>query len=120
MIVSRILSSDRSHRAVISLILLTRNVPPKRDATNTRNVSRLREAAEAGQHSCSVLHRTGFIMPLRLLSGRWALTPPFQPYPPQAEGGIFSATLSVTTNLRSLSPCLRTACYLEVSGLSST
>jgi hypothetical protein len=30
---------------------------------------------------CSVLHRTGFFMPRRLLGERWALTPPFHPYP---------------------------------------
>ena len=27
------------------------------------------------------LHRTGFTVPPRLLSERWALTPPFHPYP---------------------------------------
>ncbi len=29
---------------------------------------------------CSVLHRVGFAVPLRLPSARWALTPPFHPY----------------------------------------
>ncbi len=36
-------------------------------------------------------------MPPRLLSERWALTPPFHPYPPflRMKGGIFSVALSV-------------------------
>ena len=37
--------------------------------------------------SCSVLHRMGFFVPPRLRSGRWALTPPFHPYPPACARG---------------------------------
>lgn len=35
---------------------------------------------------CSVLHRMGFVVPPRLLSGRWALTPPFHPCPSTSSG----------------------------------
>ena len=73
----------RNVRAAISLAPLARNAPLARGATNTRNVSRWRGTAGAGRHSCSVLHRTGFILPLRSLVTRWALTPPFQPYLPK-------------------------------------
>jgi len=50
-----------------------------------------REGA-GGSSSCSVLHRMGFILPRTLLAGRWALTPPFHPYPAsrRKRGGIFS------------------------------
>ena len=48
-----------------------------------------------------VLHRTGFFVPPTSPSVRWALTPPFHPYPERAAlrrvepGGLFSVTLSV-------------------------
>ena len=35
---------------------------------------------------CYVLHHMGFFVPPRLLSGRWALTPPFHPYPSTGKG----------------------------------
>lgn len=108
----------RTVRAAISLAPLARNAPLARGATITRNVSRSRGTAGAGRHSCSVLHRTGFVLPRRLLAARWALTPPFHPYPPEA-GGMFSATLSVAADLRPSAPRLRAACCPEVSGLSS-
>src|SRR6478735_7769299 len=49
----------------------------------------------------SVLHRIGFFVPPLLPSARWALTPPFHPYPERAAsrrvepGGMFSVTLSI-------------------------
>ena len=45
--------------------------------------------------SCSVLHRMGFFVPPRLRSGRWALTPPFHPYPPACARGrsVFCDTI---------------------------
>ena len=43
-----------------------------------------------GLFPCSVLHRIGFIMPRRLLAGRWALTPPFHPYPDLAIKAVYS------------------------------
>lgn len=80
--VSRILSdAETSGRPFLSPACA--DAPLARGATNTRNVFRSRGTAGAGRHSCSVLHRTGFVLPPRLLSGRWALTPPFQPYPPK-------------------------------------
>ena len=56
------------------------------------------EAGQATRFPCSVLHRTGFVMPPQLPLGRWALNSPFHPYLLQLNaksGGIFSATLSV-------------------------
>jgi len=42
----------------------------------------------------------------------WALTPPFHPYRPQAEGGFLSVALSVDSSLNS---CESSACRLAVS-----
>ena len=43
------------------------------------------------------LHRTGFFVPPTSPLARWALTPPFHPYPHGCpRGGMFSVTLSVT------------------------
>jgi hypothetical protein len=44
----------------------------------------------------------GFSVPPRSLLGRWALTPPFHPYPLKAQsefskGGLFSVALSVSS-----------------------
>lgn len=52
---------------------------------------------------CSVLHRRRFFVPRFLRTGRWALTPPFHPYPMTHEaspGGLFSVTLSVAQGFR--------------------
>ncbi len=59
---------------------------------------------------CSVLHHTGFFVPPRLRSGRWALTPPFQPCRPACAvlGGMFSATLSVGRGLGPRPPACST------------
>jgi len=45
------------------------------------------------------LHPMGFSVPPRLRLERWALTPPFHPYPAllRERGGIFSVALSVWT-----------------------
>lgn len=50
--------------------------PAEQGATNTRGTF-------GGQATLPlfVLHRAGFTMPPLLPSGRWALTPPFHPYP---------------------------------------
>ena len=60
--------------------------------------------------SCYVLHRSRFFVPRALLRGRWALTPPFHPYPHRSlrgfprrnfdAGGLFSVTLSVAADFR--------------------
>ena len=57
-------------------------------ATNTRR-SPSAFASGSGRQpgsSCSVLHRMGFFVPPNLRPGRWALTPPFHPYPPACAG----------------------------------
>ena len=48
------------------------------------------------RRSYSVLLPVGFALPPPLLEARWALTPPFHPYPrAEAEGGLFSVALSL-------------------------
>ena len=70
--------------------------PRKRGAPLTRSATNTRELTDGPPFPCSVLHRMGFVLPLRLPSARWALTPPFQPYLcPGAIGGVFSVALSV-------------------------
>ena len=60
----------------------------------------LRDLRPGGPFSCSVLHRMRFVVPPSSRLGRWALTPPFHPYPLSllraTEGGLFSVILSVT------------------------
>ena len=53
--------------------------------------------AEAPRHPYSVLLPVGFTMPAPLPGPRWALTPPFHPYPPgrSRRGGLLSAALSL-------------------------
>jgi hypothetical protein len=48
-------------------------------------------------HPYSVLLLAGLAVPLPLPVARWALTPPFHPYPPRrsAPGGLFSVALSL-------------------------
>ena len=84
--ISRILS-----RMIIYLTPLARRARSIRaaDATITR------EKRAGGPTPCFVLHRMGFFVPRRLRAGRWALTPPFHPYPGLRRGGLFSVTLSV-------------------------
>ena len=54
---------------------------PKQGATNTRKRPRLSGAGQTPRVPCFVLHHMGFVLPRRLPDGRWALTPPFHPYP---------------------------------------
>jgi len=67
-----------------------------------------------------VLLRKGFTLPTALLTWRWALTPPFHPYPlDKLEGGIFSVALSIPWDLaHSFALFNATSCPME-SGLSS-
>ena len=72
----------------------------------------LRDLRPGGPFSCSVLHRMRFVVPPSSRLGRWALTPPFHPYPHFRAGGLFSVTLSVTaactaapTLSRGMLPC---------------
>src|SRR5262245_42000898 len=43
-----------------------------------------------------VFQPTRFAMPPPSLGARWALDPPFHPYPIRRRGGLFSVALSVT------------------------
>ena len=88
------------------------------DATITRSYPSCRRGdrtcGQAGHFSCSVLHRAGFVMPPSLLSERWALTPPFHPYPSSllraTKGGLFSVTLSIALGCpRTSNACARHA-----------
>ena len=59
--------------------LLPGNCPPKR-------------TGQAPEVPCFALHRMGFFVPRRLLAGRWAVTPPFHPYPAEARRYVFCDT----------------------------
>ncbi len=49
----------------------------------------------AAHTPCLILHRMGFTVPPVLPSGRWALTPPFHPWPSvYRQAGLFSVALS--------------------------
>ncbi len=86
MAVSRILSSRRfrddlyghlsRRNLAISLALASCDYYPEISATLSRH-----EAGRPPDSSCFVLHRMGFFVPPDLRPGRWALTPPFHPYP---------------------------------------
>ena len=69
---------------------------------HTSGVMRLLPGSQraGGPTPCFVLHRMGFFVPRSLRAGRWALTPPFHPYPRLREGGLFSVTLSVARDFR--------------------
>ena len=58
------------------------------------------ERLRAPRHPYSVLLPVGFSVPSLLPETRWALTPPFHPYPIRRSGGLLSVALS----LRSPSP----------------
>ena len=67
-----------------------------------------------------ILLRMGFALPAPSREPRWALTPPFHPYPPKNrslwEGGLFSVALSVPGRPRP--GCYPASCPMEF-GLSS-
>lgn len=66
-----------------------------------------RGGGQAGRSSCSVLHRTGFVVPPGLLHGAVGSYPAFSPLPEAfATGGLFSATLSVADGFRRIAPPL--------------
>jgi len=57
----------------------------------------LSDRAGNSKQDCLVLLRMGFAMPSVSPLKRWALTPPFHPYPPnRLAGGMFSVALSVS------------------------
>ena len=61
---------------------------------------------ESGPTLCSVLHRKGFVLRSGLHRTRWALTPPFHPYPAKAGRYIFCDTfrqLELASELPALS-----------------
>ena len=75
---------------------LSRRRGSRADAGSLRNGDQYPEGSPLARRSgrrpapsCSVLHRMGFFVPPRLRSGRWALTPPFHPYPPACADGRF-------------------------------
>ena len=79
-----------------------------------------REGEQATLPSVLSCTAWGFSCDSAYANARWALAPPFHPYPaPLALGGIFSVTLSVTRNLHSGCPRFHEACCLPVFGLSS-
>ncbi len=63
-------------------------------AASTRDALRLR-GTEAGRFAVPylALHPMGFSVPRRLRAERWALTPPFHPYPAEAGRFVFCGTV---------------------------
>ncbi len=91
---SRILCQPRGRLMIISL-------GPRSPAASMRPDPRTRAGhpflPEGRTSSYLVLLRAGFTVPPWSPSGRWALTPPFHPYPVRRarRGGLFSVALSV-------------------------
>ena len=96
--VSRILFLSRRKGAPIYLITLRRcplaGVRLTRDHRTGRPVP------------YSVLHRTGFLVPPRSPSERWALTPPFHPYPSTSSGRFLFCDTFRRTGLEPRTPPL--------------
>ena len=73
--------------------------------------------ALADVHPYSVLLQAGLTLPSLSPGTRWALTPPFHPYPGQVPGGLLSVALSLGLRFLSVAspggryppPCLRGA-----------
>ncbi len=86
-----------------------------------RGSSRIRgKSGQATLPSALSCTTWGFSCGSACANARWALTPPFHPYPALSVlGGIFSVTLSVTRDLHSRRPRFHGACCLAVFGLSS-
>jgi len=91
-----------------------------------------REKRAGNPPSASSCTTWGFSCGSAYANARWALTPPFHPYPAPSGiiqhgagwcrvvlGGIFSVTLSVTRDSRPGRPRFHGACCLSVFGLSS-
>lgn len=81
----------------------------------TRGSGLKRPCRRAARSPYSALLPVGLAMRRLLPAPRWALTPPFHPYPDRNRGGLFSVALSVRL------PCpgvTRHHCFRE-SGLSS-
>ena len=68
---------------------------------------------------CSVLHCMGFFMRCSLRKTTGGLLPRLFTLIPHTRDGMFSVTLSVDRSLRHGRPRFRTACCLQVFGLSS-
>lgn len=90
--ISRVLCGGFRRPATIPLGRRSRDAssnPPERP-------TRRRAGGFPPRRSYSVLLPVGFALPPPLLEARWALTPPFHPYPrAEAEGGLFSVALSL-------------------------
>ena len=115
MALSRILSPSLARRVMIISLTRARKRASRRHEPKPAPPRRLlpggcpAEAERARRRaSCYVLHRSRFFVPRALLRGRWALTPPFHPYPQPllrgTVGGLFSVTLSVAPGFRPSRP----------------
>ena len=61
----------------------------------TRTPRAVNPAGEPARRPYSVLLQAGLAMPSLLPETRWALTPPFHPYPRRNAGGLLSVALSL-------------------------
>ncbi len=87
-VISRILSPPLAGNGHLSSPLAkAQEEPTEADCDYYPGTYRSRGTGQATRSPCSVLHRTGFVLPPRSPSGRWAFTPPFHPYPPRQSPG---------------------------------
>ena len=93
--------------------ILSARVAPRRGpficCSLTRGLNRFRFGGGPPRALYLALHPMGFAVPPRLRSARWALTPPFHPYPGRSRGGIFSVALSVNPPSRVSCPSVSPA-----------
>ena len=77
---------------------------PRRQCDYYPEAVRLRGRARR-RASCYVLHRRRFFVPRALLRGRWALTPPFHPYPQPLLRGTVGGLIFCDTVCRRALAC---------------
>lgn len=79
--------------------ILSARVAPRRGSFIccglTRGLNRFRFGGGPPRALYLALHPMGFAVPPCLRLARWALAPPFHPYPGRSRGGLFSVALSV-------------------------
>ncbi len=82
----------------------------------TRTPRAVNPATEVARRPYSVLLQAGLAMPSLLPATRWALTPPFHPYPRRNAGGLLSVALSLGSPRAGITRRL----FTVEPGLSST
>ena len=93
--ISRVLFSDCSKiLSFISILIHIKTLsiyPPRNPTPKSGN-----RTSSSSPGAYLIFQPIRFALPPPSLSGRWALTPPFHPYPNMHRDGLFSVALSVT------------------------